>query len=107
MDVSELTYETFAPLQGDRFRLNVAEYANIEAELTAVECLPSSGQNSELAPESNPSFYLVFRFPADGPNFNQGVFPLQHDTLGNLEIFLVPIKPDEQGRNYEAVFNRA
>ncbi|MGB0564612.1 MAG: DUF6916 family protein [Spirulinaceae cyanobacterium] len=106
MDISELTYETFAPLQGDRFRLNVPEYANIAAELIEVECLSNPNRNNEDAPKTNPSFCLVFRFPLDGPNFDQGRFPLQHDTLGDLELFLTPIQPDEHGRNYEAVFNR-
>ncbi len=50
-------------------------------------------------------FAIVFR----GPNetfLDQGNRRLVHDHLGEFELFLVPISKDDQGTNYEAVFNR-
>jgi hypothetical protein len=42
----------------------------------------------------------------DTPVQPQQVQELEHDELGHLAIFLVPIGSDENGRmRYEAVFN--
>lgn len=49
-------------------------------------------------------FAIVFR----GPNetlLGQGSRRFVHDQLGEFELFLVPISQDDQGANYEAVFN--
>ena len=50
-------------------------------------------------------FSLVFR--STRPDFHapQGCWLLRHATLGNVEVFLVPIGPDASGMCYEAVFN--
>ncbi|TDY34525.1 hypothetical protein [Janthinobacterium sp. 75] len=37
--------------------------------------------------------------------FNQKIFMLQHDALGEVGIFLVPVARDGQGFLYQAVFN--
>ncbi len=49
-------------------------------------------------------FVLVFRAPVEAPP-EQGVYPVEHDTLGNFALFLVPFAKDESGLYYEAVFN--
>lgn len=49
-------------------------------------------------------FALVFRAPVDAPP-EQGMYPMEHEVLGNFEIFLVPFAKDESGLYYEAVFN--
>ncbi len=50
-------------------------------------------------------FSLLFQAPVDAPN-EQLLRTLQHQSLGELEIFLVPIKKNADGLFYEAVFNR-
>ena len=50
-------------------------------------------------------FTLLFNAPPDAPPFQQS-FQLKHDALGEVEIFLVPVKKNENGLFYEAVFNR-
>jgi len=37
---------------------------------------------------------------------DQGVHNLSHDQMGDFELFIVPIKRDEHGFYYEAIFNR-
>ena len=57
---------------------------------------------------SNPGyevFSLVLRGPADR-FLPQSIHKLDHDRLGSLEIFLVPVGQDQEGYEYEAVFNR-
>ena len=44
--------------------------------------------------------------PADR-QLGQRTYELEHDDLGALELFIVPIEPDAAGARYEAVFNRA
>jgi hypothetical protein len=53
--------------------------------------------------ESTP-FSIVLRGPSE-PVIAQRIFALTHVSLGTLDLFLVPIGPDEQGMRYEAVFN--
>ena len=50
-------------------------------------------------------FSIVFRGPREKP-LQQGMYQLQHDQLGALELFLVPVGRDHEGLYYEAVFNR-
>lgn len=50
-------------------------------------------------------FSLLFRAPVDAPPF-QNMFRLEHDKLGVMDLFLVPIKKKEDCLVFEAVFNR-
>jgi len=38
--------------------------------------------------------------------FPQRIYPMKHDSIGDFDLFLVPIGRDESGTFYEAVFNR-
>lgn len=59
----------------------------------------------KLAPRME-QFSLLFRGPG-APYFPQGIYTLEHDTLGSGQLFIVPIGPDNQGMRYEVVFSRA
>jgi hypothetical protein len=37
---------------------------------------------------------------------DQGTRFFKHDQMGEFEIFIVPMRQDEQGFYYEAIFNR-
>lgn len=50
-------------------------------------------------------FSLTFIGPSE-PLLQQGTYELQHEAMGSLNLFLVPIGKDERGIRYEAVFNR-
>jgi hypothetical protein len=39
-----------------------------------------------------------------GPPVSQRIYRVEHVELGTIEIFLVPIGPDEVGQRYEAIF---
>ena len=53
--------------------------------------------------EIQENFTLLFKASVDAPP-SQSIYRLEHD-LGAMEIFLVPVKKDENGLYYEAVFN--
>ncbi|MCP4164319.1 MAG: hypothetical protein GY759_00305 [Chloroflexi bacterium] len=49
------------------------------------------------------AFSLIFRGPEE-PVLAQQICPLEHDEMGMLSLFLVPLGLDGQGMRYEAVF---
>lgn len=57
-----------------------------------------------ISNEVQESFSLLFRAPGDAPPV-QGIYRLEHAGLGKMDLFLVPVKKDESGLYYEAVFN--
>ena len=51
------------------------------------------------------NFTLLFKAPVDAPQ-QQGVYRLEHNAIGAMDLFLVPVKKDDSGLYYEAVFNQ-
>ena len=51
------------------------------------------------------TFSLLFQAPVDAPEI-QSIYRLENDDLGTIDLFLVPVRKDENGLYYEAVFNR-
>lgn len=90
-----LTVESFEGRAGEGFRLTADD---AELDLTLVECQRLGGAVLEREP-----FSIVFLGP-QAPVLPQRIYPLEHDELGELEIFLVPIAQDADGTRYEAVF---
>ena len=88
--------DDFADRVGEGFRL-AADDGTVG--VTLVECERLGGTVLERKP-----FSLVFLGPRE-PVLPQRIYPLSHDELGELEIFLVPIAQDADGTRYEAVFN--
>lgn len=96
--LENLTAATFQPLQGSTFRLPLEDRDPLTLELIEVSCLGVPGS------EGREQFSLLFRGPAE-PLLAQHLWRLEHESLGRLELFLVPIGPDAEGRHrYEAVF---
>jgi len=52
------------------------------------------------------NFSLLFRGPLQ-PLLLQRTYTVEHDRLGQFELFIVPIRRDANGLYYEAVFNRS
>lgn len=50
-------------------------------------------------------FSLLFHGPLQ-PFLPQQTYHMEHETLGELALFLVPVGQDETGFTYEAVINR-
>jgi len=92
-----LTQEVFARHANSKFHAQIDELTSVELELTEVSDVNLHPQQEE--------FVIVFRGPSD-KFLGQGVLSFSHDQMGQFELFLVPIKQDEQGFYYEAVFNR-
>ena len=100
-EVNSLTIETFNPFLESDFRARL-EPDGLVIDLRLIEVRPLGRQPN--APRAEP-FALVFAGPAQ-PRLEQRIYGLDHDRLGSIEIFLVPIGFDPGGGLlYEAVFN--
>ena len=49
------------------------------------------------------AFSLIFVAPK-GTRLPQAIYPVKHPVLGIMEIFLVPIRPTQDGNGYQAIF---
>ena len=99
-----LTLDTFAPLVGQTFRLHLDDGTTIDTVLESATKNPASGWKPADGTTPRESFTLVFRGP---PQFvlPQRIYRFDHETLGNTELFIVPIGRTAQGVSYEAVFS--
>ncbi len=95
--VQTLTVETFAELIGGRFALRAGPDATLDLEL--IEANPLGARPGR----GRAPFSVLFRGPL-APVMPQRIYPLVHETLGSLELFIVPIGPRDGGMVYEAIF---
>ena len=100
-----LERSTFAEHLGETFRALLGSEDQLELELVEVEALGSASPGDQPRPSArqNP-FSILFRGPKDRA-LAQGTFRMEHDEIGSFDLFLVPIGEDQDGRQYEAVFN--
>jgi hypothetical protein len=92
-----LEHEVFSRYLNTNFRIYIGESNTIEAEMREVsELLLSAGQER---------FAIVFRGPKQ-PFLPQASYRFEHDEMGEFILFIVPIRQDDHGIYYEAVFNR-
>ena len=94
---TSLTHEVFAAHLNTRFAIPIDETSRVELTLIEVSELKLSPRQEQFA--------IVFRGPLD-IFLGQGMRPFEHDQMGQFELFIVPIKKDDEGFHYEACFNR-
>jgi hypothetical protein len=92
----KLSHAGFAEQLNSKFCLRL-EDLEIELELSEVsELKVTPGQEV---------FSLVFRGPATFV-LSQQSYRLEHDQMSAFDLLIVPIRRDDKGVYYEAVFNR-
>ena len=102
-----LSGETFAGHEGSTFTVvgtgipGVMDqtFGPVDLELTGVE---------DLSSEPVEAFSILFRGPRE-QEFDQGNYRLEHKTLGEVNLFLVPIldpQPSDDRICYQAVISR-
>lgn len=97
-----LTHSTFKELLNTRFVLRTGQDDLVELFLIETEKLTDHAAG-KMAARREP-FSLIFR-GAKGVALPQRTHSVEHEALGVMDIFLVPIAPDATGPRYEAVFN--
>lgn len=96
---TEMTEEVFTRHVKSKFRVVDLE-SPVELELTAVEGRPS-GPNEQQGMER---FSLIFHGPGDAL-LPQRTYNIEHEEMGEFQLFLVPVGQDADGFEYESVFN--
>jgi hypothetical protein len=99
-----LTLDAIAPLVGQTFQLRLDDGAAIEMTLDSATESPTSGWRPPGGGPSRTPFTLVFRGPAQFV-LPQRIYRFEHEALGDLDVFIVPIERTAAGVNYEAVFS--
>lgn len=92
-----LEFTDFTAHLQSTFRVAVSPEQSVELLLTAAEERPSTPHQEQFA--------VYFRGPLDC-FLPQRTYQLEHDRLGSLELFLVPVGRGQAGFTYEAFFNR-
>ncbi len=95
--VSILNSQSFGDCLHTTFALSAPAGESVPLVLVSVQ----EGSNSPRLE----NFSLLFRGPM-APCFPQAIYRLHHEKLGSMDLFLVPVGPDGQGMQYEAIFNR-
>jgi hypothetical protein len=95
-----LVFEDFADRVGDVFPISEAGVPTIPLVLSQAERV-----NPAFAPPGvRPPFSLMF-LARDPRVLPQRIYRMEHQELGELAIFLVPVGKDTEGVRYQALFN--
>jgi hypothetical protein len=100
-DLGTLTHEQLAACLNQGFTIEGGDGSRIEVALIDVQ---ARGAPIGQGPAGRQPFSAVFRGPRE-PILPQRIYALGNATLGEIQLFLVPIGPDDEGIRYEAVFN--
>ena len=100
--LDRLTSADFTPYLNQTFTIRLESVEPIALELAAVAELGTSG--GEAGPRRRP-FSLLFLGPVSQQYLLQHIYRLEHEQLGALDLFLVPLGPEGGRMRYEAVFN--
>jgi hypothetical protein len=96
----KMNAEAFSQHLKTTFRVPFAEAEPLELELDEVAIYPSNpGDQGRME-----RFSLFFYGPRD-LLLQQDTYRLEHDAMGGMDIFLVPIGRNDRGVRYQAVFN--
>jgi hypothetical protein len=109
--LDQINADDFRPLLHDTFELfayNPAQPATpasreMSRKITLIE-VTELGEASGSDLSRRRPFSLVFHDAAK-TYVPQHIYTITHPTLGRLDLFLVPIGPNQNGMQYQAVFN--
>lgn len=92
-----ITLDSFSKHVNTKFTMRYGDSQT--AELRLVEATDVGSSERQI------QYSLLFVAPAEAPDA-QGIYRVEHDQMGELDLFLVPVGKDEGGLRYEAIFNR-
>ncbi|HEX2188411.1 MAG TPA: hypothetical protein VHG51_05905 [Longimicrobiaceae bacterium] len=91
------THENFAGREGEPFLVRQDDGSSVETRLASARTW-GSGSEGHRVP-----FTLTFVGPLQ-PMLEQRIYRMENEALGAFELFLVPVGPNREGMQYEAVF---
>ena len=100
--MEKLTSADFRSHLNQTFRVHQEASGPLGSELIEVSEMGPESRDGEASARRR-SFSVLLRGPAE-PVLPQAIYRIEHDEMGTMDLFLVPIGPDSQGMRYEAVF---
>jgi hypothetical protein len=98
--LADLKMEDFKACLHQPFQIHLEERPSpLVAELTEVTALPHHGDGIK----SRRPFSIILR-NQDDVILPQRIYHVEHEKMGRLDLFLVPVGPDGEGMQYEALF---
>jgi len=97
--LDKLTITDFRPYINQTFRIHVDGLEPVDLELVSVTEAGRASQTDARNP-----FSLLFIGPVSPQYLPQHIYRLEHADMGVLELFLVPLGPEEGRMRYEAIF---
>jgi len=101
-DQSSLNHTVFARCLNQTFTIDPGVPGAVRAIPLVLIEVTEHGSGA-AGPQRRQPFSVLFRGPAL-PVLPQRTYVMDHNSLGRLELFLVPVGPDGQGMRYEAAF---
>ncbi len=92
MEPLQLTPELFQAALGTKVRV-----LDLDVDLEIVKVDVKEGDRPDNA------YSVEFTGPVE-PALEQRIYRLEHETIGSVDLFLVPVAGDADGYTYEAVF---
>ena len=101
------TAQTFSPYVGETFHLILDGGPPVEMQLVSVtEANFPAAATGTADPLRRMSFSLLFLDQQhQGFYLPQRIYHLEHEQLGAMDLFMVPIGPTAEGMRYEVIFN--
>jgi hypothetical protein len=97
--LDKLQHTDFIPYLNQAFSIHLDGMEPIELELVNItEADPRSGS------EVRQPFSLQFLGPVSNQFLVQHIYRLEHEQMGVLDLFLVPLGPEHGRMRYEAIF---
>ena len=96
--LENLHLESFSEQLNSKF--SVKRETGPATELQLIE----AGNVGQAAP-GHEQFSLVFRGSLDS-FLEQAIYSFEHDKIGAFEMFIVPVRRDQEGFLYQAIINR-
>ena len=82
------------------FLLQIDSRSPIELKLIAVQ-----PHQSDVHPRSDMERFSVFFVGPEDFLLPQNIYSVKHDTMGEFDLFIVPISRQSDGYHYEAIYN--
>jgi len=99
--LDQLTSAEFAAYLQEVFR---AQWPGIEPVDLVLDRVTDLNPATTAKPDGRRPFSIEFLGPISPQYLQQHIYRLEHAQLGVLEIFLVPLGPEQGRMRYEAIF---
>ena len=99
-DLNTVTHKDFEACLSQPFSVRPENEDDFEIDLIQVKLIG----DGDPTKDTRQAFSLLFRGPTEH-SLSQSLYRIENETLGELQLFLVPLGPDETGMLYDATFN--